>query len=152
MDRSALGGQEESPLIGKPAPSFTLQDLNGKQVSLSDFKGKVVLLDFWATWCPPCSAAIPHMQALHKKYKDKGLVLIGINHETDHAKVKEFARDRISYVVLLDADEPFKEYGIRGIPTLFYIDREGEVRYRDVGFSDGKEEVIERKVKELLGR
>jgi cytochrome c biogenesis protein CcmG/thiol:disulfide interchange protein DsbE len=142
--------KKTEPLIGKAAPSFTLQDLDGKQVSLSDFQGKVVLLDFWATWCGPCVRGIPHLEALHKKYKDQGLVLIGVNNETDHAKVKEFARERISYVVLLDADKPFKEYGTRSIPTLFYIDRNGKVHHRDVGFSDGNEKVIERKVKELL--
>ncbi len=140
----------ESPLIGKPSPSFTLQDLNGKQVSLSDFKGKVVLLDFWATWCGPCRRAIPHLEALHRKYKDEGLVVIGINHERDHDKVKAFARDHISYITLLDANEQFTEYGIKGIPTLYYIDREGKVRYRDVGYGTGKEKEIERKVKQLL--
>ncbi len=137
-------------LGGKAAPDFTLRDLNGKQVSLSDFKGKVVLLDFWATWCPPCVRAIPHIEALHKKYKDQGLVVIGINHERDHAKVKAFAKGQISYIILLDADEQFTEYGVTGIPTAFYIDKEGKIRYRDVGFGPGKEKEIEQKVKELL--
>lgn len=77
-------------------------------------------------------------------------MVIGINHERDHDKVKAFARDNISYITLLDADEEFKEYGIKGIPTAFYVDREGKIRYRDVGFGPGKEEQIEQKVKELL--
>jgi len=147
-----MARRAESPLIGKPAPSFTLQDLNGKQVSLSDFKGKVVLLDFWATWCGPCVRTIPHLDALHKKYKDQGLVVIGINNERNHAKVKEFAKARISYIILLDADKQFRQYGARSIPTAFYIDKDGMIRYRDVGFRQGKEKEMEQKVKELLGR
>jgi len=143
--------KQSSPLIGKPAPSFTLKDLEGKQVSLSDFKGKVVLLDFWATWCGPCRRAIPHLEALHRKYKDQGLVVIGINHEKDHDKVKAFSKEQISYVVLLDADEQFKEYGIRGIPTAFYIGRNGTIQYREVGFSSQREKEVEQKVRELLG-
>lgn len=137
-------------LEGKPAPSFTLKDLNGKEVSLSDFKGKVVLLDFWGTWCGPCRRAIPHLEALHKKYKDRGLVVIGVNRERDPDKVKQFAKERISYTTLVEADEQFKEYGVRGIPALFYVDGEGKIRHRDVGFSTGKEKEIEHKVQQLL--
>jgi len=135
----------------KPAPAFTLQDLDGRQVSLSDFKGKVVLLDFWGTWCPPCLKAIPHMEALHKKYKDQGLVVIGLNHEPDQAKVKQFAQDWMSYIVLPGADKPFAEYGVQAIPTLFYIDAEGMVRYQETGFIDGREKDIEAKIGVLLG-
>ncbi len=148
---SGSAPKQSSPLVGKLAPSFTLKDLKGKQISLSDFKGKVVLLDFWATWCGPCRQAIPHLELLHKKYKEQGLVVIGINHEQDHEKVKKYAEEQISYVVLLDADEQFKEYGIRGIPTAFYIDREGKIRYCEIGFSPGREKEVEQKVKELLG-
>ncbi|MHC4540369.1 MAG: redoxin family protein [Planctomycetota bacterium] len=142
---------EQSPsLAGKTAPAFTLKDLNGKQVSLSDFKGKAVLLDFWATWCGPCRQAIPHLEALHKKYKNRGLVVVGLNNERNHDKVKKFAEEQISYVVVLDADKQFKEYGIRGIPAAFYIDREGKIRYREIGFRPGREKEVEQKVRELL--
>ncbi|MHC4325873.1 MAG: HEAT repeat domain-containing protein, partial [Planctomycetota bacterium] len=142
--------EQSSSFVGKTAPPFTLKDLNGKQVSLSDFKGKVVLLDFWATWCGPCRRVIPHLEALHKKYKEQGLVIIGMNNERNHDKVRAFAKEQMSYIVLLDADEQFKAYGIRGIPAAFYIDREGRIRYREVGYGPGAEIEVERKVNELL--
>ncbi len=141
----------ESALIGRPAPAFTLQDLNGQQVSLSDFKGKVVLLDFWATWCPPCVKAIPHLEALHERYKDLGLVVIGLNNEADHPKVRLFAEAQISYVVLLDANKQFSEYDIQNIPTLFYIDKEGTVRHREIGFSEALQNQMEARIRVLLG-
>lgn len=134
------------------APSFTLKDINGESISLSDFRGKVVLLDFWATWCGPCRTAIPYIEALYQKYKDQGLVVIGMNDEADHDKVKEFAKNRMSYTILLDADEQFQKYRINGIPTVYYINREGNIHYRDVGFSPGKEKDIEQKIKELLDK
>lgn len=93
---------------------------------------------------------MPHLDALYKKYKDQGLVIIGVNNEDDHAKVKEFAEGKISYTVLLDGRAQFQEYGVQGIPCTYYIDKEGIVRYRDVGFGPGGEREIERKIKELL--
>lgn len=150
IPRPPMAGGEESPLIGKPAPDFTLKDLNGNPVSLSDFKGKPVVLNFWATWCGPCRAEIPHMDALYKKYKEQGLVVIGVNNESDHAQVKQFAKKQISYIVLLDGRPQFQEYGVRGIPCTYYVDKAGIVRYRDVGFGSGGEREIERKIMELL--
>jgi HEAT repeat protein len=141
---------ESASLVGKTAPLFKLKDLNDKQISLSDFKGKVVLLDFWATWCGPCRRVIPHLEELHKKYKDQGLVIIGMNSERDHDKVRAFAKEQISYIVLLDANEQFKEYGIRAIPTAYYIGREGNIRYHEVGYGPRAEREVERKIRELL--
>jgi len=142
--------EQPASLVGKPAPLFTLKNFDGKQINLADFKGKVVLLDFWATWCGPCRGAIPHLEALHQKYKDQGLVVAGINNEKDHDRVKEFAKGQISYLVLLDASAQFKEYGIRGIPALFYIDREGKICHSAVGFAPRIEQQMEQKVKDLL--
>ena len=143
--------RRSSPLIGKPAPPLTLNDMNGKRVSLSDFKGKVVLLDFWATWCGPCRRAMPHLEALHRKYRDQGLVVLGLNHERDHDKVRKFAEEQVSYTILLDADEQFTQYGVRGIPTAFYVDSEGIIRHHEIGFAPGGERNVERTVKVMLG-
>ena len=148
QDPATRGG--ESTLIKKPAPDFTLQDLKGNQVSLSDFRGQPVVLNFWATWCMPCRAEIPYLDALYTKYKDQGLVVIGVNVETDYMKVKHFAESRISYTVLLDGSTQSQGYDISGIPCTYYIDREGIVRHRSVGFAPSGEVLIEEKIKELL--
>lgn len=140
----------EAGRIGKAAVDFTLQDLSGKGVRLSDFRGKTVLLDFWATWCGPCVAEIPSLEALHRKYGEKGLVVIGMNTETDHNRVRDYAKDKISYLVLLDAEGKSKEYGVQGIPTKIYIDAEGKIRYREVGFNPGKASEADDRIKKLL--
>ena len=142
--------RHEHALIEKPAPEFTLRDLKGNQVSLSDFKGQPVVLNFWATWCSPCRVEIPHMAALYTKYKDQGLVVLGLNTETDYMKVKHFAEPRISYTVLLDGGTQAQGYDVSGIPCTYYIDREGVVQHRSVGFGPGDEVLIEEKIKKLL--
>lgn len=140
----------KSELIEKPAPDFTLRDLKGNQVSLSDFRGQPVVLNFWATWCAPCRAEIPHLEALYTKYKDQGLVVLGLNTETDYMKVKHFAEPQISYTVLLDAGPQSEGYDVRGIPYTYYIDREGIIRDSSVGFGPGDEVRLEEKMKKLL--
>ena len=140
----------ESALVEKPAPDFTLRDLKGNQVSLSDFRGQPVVLNFWATWCMPCRAEIPHLEALYTKYKDQGLVVIGMNTETDYMKVKHFAEPQISYTVLLDGGTQAQGYDISGIPCTYYIDRKGIVQHRSVGFAPGDEVLIEEKIKKLF--
>ena len=150
VSRDSTTDGKQSPLIGKPAPDFTLRDLNGNRVSLSGFSGQPVILNFWATWCGPCRVEIPYMDALYKKYKDQGLVVIGVNSETDHMTVKNFAEAQISYIVLLDGHAPSQAYRVKGIPCTYYVDKAGIVRHRDVGFGPGGERSIEGKIKELL--
>ena len=140
----------EHALIEKPAPDFTLRDLKGNQVSLSDLRGQPIVLNFWATWCSPCRVEIPHLEALYTKYKDQGLVVIGMNTETDYMKVKRFAEPQISYTVLLDGGTQAQGYDVSGIPCTYYIDREGIIRHRSVGFGPGDEVRIEEKIQELL--
>jgi cytochrome c biogenesis protein CcmG/thiol:disulfide interchange protein DsbE len=145
------GGTTMSWPSDKPAPSFTLQDLDGKQVSLSDFKGKVVILDFWATWCPPCTKEIPHFIKLYEQYKDRGFAMVGISLDNKGVSVvKSFAqKNRINYPILMADGQVQTAYGgITSIPTTFVIDAEGSMRRKYIGYRD--KAVFEADIKTLL--
>lgn len=140
-----------SPADLKKAPDFTLLDINGNERRLSDYKGKVIILDFWATWCPPCKAEVPHFIELHNAYKDRGLEIIGVTLDHNAEKVAQsFAEENgINYVVLLGNRSVTDLYGgIMSIPTTFVIDRDGLIKKRYLGYQD--KEVFERDIKELL--
>jgi peroxiredoxin len=117
------------------APGFTLTDINGKSVSLSDFRGKVVILDFWATWCPPCKQEIPDFISLQKEYGPRGLQVVGIALD-EPGKVQTFARQNgMNYPVLLGTQDIASKYGgIRGIPTTFVIDKTGKLVNKFEGY------------------
>jgi len=136
---------------GNAAPSFTLQDLSGNKVSLSDFKGKVVILDFWATWCPPCVKEIPHFIELQEQYTDKGFAMVGISLDREGVSVVEaFARKyKINYPILMNDGRADRDYGgIRSIPTTFVIDGAGNIRQKYVGYRE--KAVFEADIKTLL--
>jgi thiol-disulfide isomerase/thioredoxin len=114
----------------RPAPEWKLQNLEGKTVRLADFKGKVVLLNFWATWCPPCRAEIPDLIALQKQYADKGLVVIGVSMDQGGPeRVASFAKKMaITYPIVMGDSKIDQAYGgIQVLPTTFIIDRKGNV-------------------------
>jgi peroxiredoxin len=113
----------------KIAPDFSLNDASGKAVRLSDFKGKVVLLNFWATWCGGCKVEIPELIEFQNKYKDRGLEVIGVSTDADGWKVvKPFiAEKKINYTVLLGDDEICKLYSVEAMPVTLLIDREGRI-------------------------
>jgi peroxiredoxin len=117
------------------APAFTLTDVNGGTVSLSDFRGKVVILDFWATWCPPCKREIPDFITLQSEYASKGLQIVGIALDQPD-KVRAFAQQNgMNYPVLLGTDQISALYGgIEGIPTTFILDKNGNIVNRFEGF------------------
>jgi peroxiredoxin len=135
----------------KPAPSFTLQDLNGNTVSLSDFKGKVIILDFWATWCPPCVKEVPHFVELYEQYKDREFVIVGISVDREGVGVvKSFVQKyKVNYPILMTDGRVEKAYGdITSIPTTFVIDSEGNIRRSYIGYRD--KEVFEKDITALL--
>jgi peroxiredoxin len=119
------------------APEFSLADIKGNVVNLSDYKGKVVIIDFWATWCPPCRKGIPDFVELQSEYGEENLVVLGISvDQGDLSVVPAFAKEyKINYPVLYATMEVVSTYGgVSGIPTTFIIDRDGKVRNRFVGY------------------
>jgi len=139
----------ENQTSSNKAPNFTLEDLNGKNVKLSDFKGKVVIINFWATWCPPCKAEIPDFIELYKTYQKKGLVILGIALDNKE-KVVKFVKDNgINYPILMGNQEVSNLYGgISGIPTSFVVDRKGIIKNVFVGLRS--KEVFEQNIKDNL--
>ncbi len=147
---SACVKSEQGEKTGTVAPNFTLEDLDGKAVTLSSFRGKVVLIDFWATWCPPCRESVPAIEKLHKKYGDKGLAVLGVSlDEGEWDKVKAFRADYgMSYTVLKGTDRVEEKYMVRTIPLVVLLDKDGNVRSRFLGA--GTEDEIEKEIKALL--
>jgi peroxiredoxin len=134
-----------------PAPDFDLPTLDGRRVKLSDFRGQAVLLNFWATWCPPCKIEMPWFVDLQKRYGKDGLVVLGVAmDDTETAKIAEFAHEMsVNYPVLLGTDQVSDDYGdVRSLPTTFYVDRNGTIVAKAVGLL-GREE-IENDVKRAL--
>ncbi len=129
-------GADQSSLVGKTAPDFALTDLSGKTVRLADFKGKVILLDFWATWCAPCREEIPYFVELQKQYAEKGFTLLGASlDEEGVAVVKPFAQEfGINYPVVIATTRVSAAYGgLQALPTAFLIGRDGRILQAFVG-------------------
>ena len=146
--------EEVCPADAKVANfDFTFKDINGKNVALSAYKGKVVLLDFWATYCLPCKDEIPFLNELYKTYRDKGLEVIGVSIEgVGEEVIRPFAEMmRISYSIFLGGDDIIEAYDIQYIPLTYILGKDGRVRMKEIGF---KKEVsipkFKRQVEELL--
>lgn len=123
--------------VGRPAPAYRAISLTGDSVSLDEKRGRVVLLNVWATWCHPCRTEIPILQALHERYSARGLELVGVSVDArgEEATIREFARDfDMTYPLWLDPDERVQSTFLAiGVPATFLIDREGVLRWRHIG-------------------
>lgn len=144
---------KESPQEGFLAPNFSLQDLGGEQISLSDFKGKVVILNFWATWCAPCRREITSLDRLYQLRKDKGFEILAVSVDrTSLSKVTSFvANYQMSFPVLRDQrGEIGQRYWAKAIPTSFLLDKKGVIRWKVVGAREWDDAYVLSKIDQLL--
>jgi cytochrome c biogenesis protein CcmG/thiol:disulfide interchange protein DsbE len=159
---SAGTPQYNTPLLGKPAPPFTLEDLNGKKVSLADFKGKALAINFWATWCAPCKVETPWLIDLRNKYETQGFEVLAISADDidrkDPSKFNEEKQEivrfvqkmRMPYPVLIDGDSVADSYGdLDALPTTFFLNRNGVVVAAQMGMTTKEE--LESNIKKTLG-
>ncbi len=124
------------------APDFTLKDLNGNEITLSDYEGKMLVLNFWATWCPPCRAEIPDFIEVYSEYKDKGLEILGVSvDQASPDQVRQFVdRNEMNYPVAMATRDLFRDYPLpEAIPTTLVIDRTGKIQYKKVGMMSKRE-------------
>jgi cytochrome c biogenesis protein CcmG/thiol:disulfide interchange protein DsbE len=163
-DSTGGAPQFVSPLKGKPAPAFALEDVNGKKVSLASYKGRAVLINFWATWCAPCKIETPWLIELRNKYAAQGFEILGVSTEGDdlqkddkagwdreHAAVAKFVQQmKVPYPVLIDGDSISSPYGgLDELPASFFVDRKGTVVAAQMGLTS--EADIEANIRKALG-
>jgi len=144
-------GSEPIAAVGEAAPNFELQNLDGQLISLSNLRGKPVLVNFWATWCQPCVSEMPHLQEIDNEWSDKGLVVLAINWGESASQAEQFLQDHnFSLQVLIDTKKVVaSKYGIRAIPTTFFIDKDGIVQNKVIGAFPSKA-AIESRLDEIV--
>jgi peroxiredoxin len=141
-----------APQKGQPAPEFKVVTTAGKQLSLSSLKGQVVVLDFFATWCPPCRDSIPHLMDLSRRYGKQGLQVVGMSMDEDGEEVvRDFVADkRVTYPVALIGQEIATSYAIRSVPMMYVISKKGLVAERIMGYNETIGHNLEQLIKKLL--
>ena len=141
--------------VGSPVPAYAAVSLDGDSVSLASQRGKVVLLNVWATWCHPCRDEIPELQAIHERYGERGLELVGVSVDTESADdaIRAFMRDfRMTYPVWRDPSERISaQFHIVGVPATFLIDREGILRWRKTGPIQPGDATLSTAIEQALG-
>jgi len=144
--------QAEMPKIGSAAPDFALKGNSGKNLKLSEHRGEVVMINFWATWCGPCRQELPLLNSLHEKYRKAGFTLLGVNvDDRPDAALSMRKKLGITFPVLFDSEKRVSRlYDVNAMPSTVLIDRDGKVRYIHRGYRPGYETRYEEQIKELL--
>jgi thiol-disulfide isomerase/thioredoxin len=144
-------GGKSSTSSSIKSTDFTLEQMGGGKITLSEQKGKVVLVDFWATWCGPCKIAIPYIINIYNTYKDQGLIVLGVSLDQERSDLDKFVKDQpIPYPILYGNPDVARAYDVQGIPTMVIFDKKGKVAYREVGFSTENIDSLKSKVSQLL--
>lgn len=135
-----------------PAPDFTLKSNSGKNIKLSELRGQVVMINFWASWCGPCRQEMPILNQLYQRYEPMGFTLLGVNVEEDSGAANKVLREiPVDFPVLYDNKNQVSEtYQVRAMPSTILIDRDGKVRYLHKGYKPGYEEDYQKQVRELI--
>jgi peroxiredoxin len=143
---------QASIATASPAPDFTLKSLAGPNLRLQEQRGKVVLLNFWATWCGPCREEMPQLNKLYEKYRPSGFTLLGVNVDEDSRNAAGIAGQMgVSFPVLLDSDKRVaKLYDLSSMPSTVLIDRDGRVRFLHRGYRSGTENEYDQQIRALL--
>lgn len=140
--------------LSGPAPDFSLKNLKGETVKLSDLKGKVVMINFWASWCAPCRQEMPLLEDMSKEYGKAGFVLLGVNLDEDSADAKDFLKTTpVTFPILLDPEASVAElYKNEAMPSSYFVDREGNLAYLHKGYRPGEEAEYVAVIKKLLAK
>ncbi len=146
----ACGSGKESKSNESELSDFTLVSLDGDEYTLSALKGQVVIIDFWATWCPPCRNSIPTFIKLYDKYSEKGFTILGIGLDDEQALIDFRNEMKIPYPVFVGDNDLAKDYGVKGIPKTIFVDKKGEIRKTQVGFAPELESQFDALVDSLL--
>ena len=135
-----------------PATNFTLKDAEGNNVRLSEYRGQVVLINFWASWCGPCRQEFPLLDDLHAKYQPMGFTVFGVNVEQDRKLADKVLREiPVTFPILFDdANEVSKAYDVDAMPSTVLVDRNGEIRYMHRGYKPGYEDMYEKQIRALI--
>lgn len=134
------------------APDFTLKSASGENVKLSELRGQVVMINFWASWCGPCRQEMPLLDGLHERYSPMGFTLLGVNVEKDSSKAQALLRDLgVSFPILFDTENSVSEdYNVVAMPSTVIVDRDGNVRYVHHGYKPGDENVYQDVIRKVI--
>jgi cytochrome c biogenesis protein CcmG/thiol:disulfide interchange protein DsbE len=148
-----VAGSAQALRAGARAPEIGLRDLDGNQVTMAGLRGNVVVVDFWASWCEPCPAAMAALQALYERYGGRGLRVVGVSQDRDVGNVRTFLRRHpVTFPIVHDGGHAVADrYRPSAMPSSFVIDRRGVVRHVHAGFHSGDAAQLEREIRQLLG-